>query len=290
MPLRRDDTCASCAVFVPAGSTAWWVQRERAVYCVSCGRPEGGDRGDPASSTSTRLPLSTGGAPLPPPPPIETGTAGISARKEYERRTARAERQIEAKWGTGRIGRIAKLLAEEPQTTTAHAKGADGEERLGRQLTASLGDVAVVLHDRRVPLVRGNIDHLVVAPSGIWIVDAKNYAGKVEKRDLGGWRRADLRLFVGNRDRTALVEGLGWQVAAVGAVVDRIGFGHVPIRPALCFTDAEWGLFSKPIHMDGAMVAWAKALVAAIRAPGPLEPTTIDLLARELSSKLSAST
>lgn len=28
--------------------------------------------------------------------------------------------------------------------------------------------------------------------------------------------------------------------------------------------------------MDGAVVTWAKAPVAAIRTPGPLEPTTID--------------
>lgn len=288
MPLRRDDTCASCAAFVSAGSPAWWVQSERAVYCVACRTDEAGDCVDlPASATAT--PRSTIGAQLPPPPPIEVGTPGISARKEYERRTVKHEQQIEAKWGTGRIGRFAKRVAEEPQTTTAHAKGADGEERLGRQLAGQLSDASVVLHDRQVPGTKGNIDHIVVAASGIWIVDAKNYAGKVEQRDHGGWRRADLRLFVNNRDQTKLVEKLEWQLDAVRAVVDRIGFGHVPIRPVLCFTDAEWGLFSKPIRMNGALIAWAKALVAEIRTPGPLDPPTIDLLARELSSKLPAS-
>ena len=240
-----------------------------------------------ATATATQAPI---GAPLPPPPPIEVGTAGISARQEYDRRTSKAERQVEAKWGTGRIGRIAKALADEPSSTTAWAKGADGEQRLGRRLTVDLSDVAVVLHDRRVPGTKGNIDHLVVAPSGIWIIDAKNYTGKVERRDVGGWLRTDARLFVNNRDRTNLVEGLGWQVAAVRAVVEPIGFGHIPIRPALCFTDAEWGLFSKPIQMGGAVISWAKALVAQIRTDGPLDPRTIDLLARELSSKLPAST
>ena len=266
MPLRRTDTCTSCAASIPAGTTAWWIKSELAVYCVSCRCAAEVDAVEPAPVVSVLSPRSAAGSPLPPPPSIETGTAGISARKEYERRATKADRQIEAKWGTGRIGRFVKVIAEEPQSTTAHAKGADGEERLGRHLSRDLSDIAVVLHDRRVPHTRGNIDHLVVAPSGIWVVDAKNYKGKVKRRDLGGWRRADLRLFVDNRDRTKLVEGLDWQVEAVSAVVERIGFGHVPIRPTLCFTDAEWGLFSKPIRMNEATVTWAKALVTEIRA------------------------
>jgi hypothetical protein len=293
MSLRRDDTCASCAASVPAGSTAWWISNERSVYCVPCWPSERtpADSSTPnaveATTTATSGPIGT---PLPPPPPIEVGTAGISARQEYERRTAKAERQVEAKWGTGRVGRIAKALADEPSSTTAWAKGADGEQRLGRRLTDDLADVAVVLHDRRAPRTKGNIDHVVVAPSGIWIIDAKNYTGKVERRDVGGWLRTDVRLFVNNRDRTKLVEGLGWQVAAVRSIVEPIGFGHAPIRPALCFTNAEWGLFSKPIQMDDTVISWAKALVAQIGADGPLDPRTIDLLARELSSKLPAST
>ncbi len=246
MPLRRDDNCASCHVLVLAGSKAWWVKPERSVYCISCRTADGGSCAVPPAGASAAKSLPPARTPLPPPPPIEAGTPGISARKEYEHRTAKADRQIEAKWGTGRIGRIAKRFTEEPQTTTAYAKGANGEERLGRQLTAQLCDVGYVLHDRRVPGTNGNIDHLVVVPSGVWIVDAKNYGGKVEQRDLGGWRRSDLRLYVNSRDETKLVEGLGWQAEAVRAVLERIGFGLVPIRPALCFTDAEWGYSRGP--------------------------------------------
>jgi hypothetical protein len=43
-----------------------------------------------------------------------------------------------------------------------------------------------MLHDCRIPGSRANIDHLFVAASGIWIVDAKGDKGKVEQRDLGG--------------------------------------------------------------------------------------------------------
>jgi hypothetical protein len=78
------------------------------------------------------------------------------------------------------------------------------------------------------------------------------------------------------------VDGLEWQVAAVRSIVERIGLGPIPIRPALCFTSAEWGLFSRPIHMDGAVIAWAKALIVQIRSGGPLDPRAIDLLARQV--------
>jgi hypothetical protein len=284
MPLRRDDVCICCRNAINAGTTAWWVQAQRAVYCVECRSTEE-DRTDPSPAVVT----ASSGTTLPPPPQIDAGTPGISATKEYGRRVAKAERQIEEKWGTGRMGRFVKRIAEEPQSTTAWAKGADGEQRLGAQLSRELAEFGFVLHDRRVPGTRGNIDHLVVAPSGVWIVDAKNYRGKVERRDVGGWLRSDVRLYVGNRDHTKLVGGLGWQVDAVRTVVEPIGFGHLPIRSVLCFTDAEWGLFSKPFAIDGVMITWAKALVTAIREPGPVEPAVVDLLARHLSAKLPAS-
>ena len=44
-----------------------------------------------------------------------------------------------------------------------------------------------VLHDRRIPYSKANIDHLIVAPWGVFIVDAKNYKGKVETRNRGGF-------------------------------------------------------------------------------------------------------
>lgn len=56
-----------------------------------------------------------------------------------------------------------------------------------------------VLHDRRVPGTRGNIDHLVVAPAGIFVVDAKRYDGLIRVRDVGGLFKTNERLYVGRR-------------------------------------------------------------------------------------------
>lgn len=183
MAIRRSDTCAGCAATLSPETQAWWDSSERSVTCTACRPVHRQTLSQPAPQPAT----TTAPAPLPPPAPIDHGIGGISAKKEYERRAAKHEKQIEQKWGTGRIGRVAKFFAEEPQSTTAWAKGASGEIRLANRLDRDLDGTATVLHDRKVPKTRGNIDHLVVAPTGIWIVDAKNYSGKVECRDVGGW-------------------------------------------------------------------------------------------------------
>jgi hypothetical protein len=230
--------------------------------------------------TDVHLPVATG---------INVGVAGASAATEHKRRRANQERQIEEKWGTGRLGRFVKLVSDEPQSTRAWAKGAEGEQALARRLTDELTSIAVVLHDRKVPGTRGNIDHLVVAPSGVWVIDAKNYSGKVEQRDVGGWFSTDRRLYVGGRDRSKLVDGLSWQVDAVRAALSPCGFNEVPVQASLCFTNSEWGLFTRPIQMNGVLITWASRLVEAVRQSGPLDAAAIELLALHLSSQLPAS-
>jgi hypothetical protein len=290
--LRYDGTCSACACSLSAGTKAWWDSATKQATCPTCSTSQPGTTlTTPACTTVTEPSAVVDAAPatFPPPPTIDHGIGGISATKEYERRIAKHAKQIEAKWGTGRIGRFAKFMSDEPQSTLAWAKGAEGERKLARRLTDELSEVAIVLHDRKVPKTRGNIDHLVVAPNGIWIVDAKNYTGKVERRDIGGWFSTNNQLFVDGRNQTKLITGLEWQMEAVRAVLAPTGFADMPVYPSLCFTDSEWGLFAKPIRIDGVLIAWPAKLLESIRAPGVFDAITIDMLARELSSRLPAS-
>lgn len=52
------------------------------------------------------------------------------------------------------------------------ARGAEAEVATAR-LLADLPKSYVVLHDRALPGQPGNIDHLVIGPSGVWVVDTK---------------------------------------------------------------------------------------------------------------------
>src|SRR5205823_3792631 len=84
-----------------------------------------------------------------------------------------------------------------------------------------VGERVIALHDRIIPGARGaNIDHLFVAPNGVWVVDAKSYKGKVEKRDVGPFWREELELYVGGRNRTNVANGIGLQLKAVRAALE----------------------------------------------------------------------
>ncbi|HET7182919.1 MAG TPA: nuclease-related domain-containing protein [Candidatus Limnocylindrales bacterium] len=86
-------------------------------------------------------------------------------------------------------------------------KGAVGEEALGAKLSALAEERRVILHDRRIPGSKANIDHLAVTPGGVYVIDAKHYSGRLQQRDLGRWFKTDLRLYVGRRDCTKLLHG-----------------------------------------------------------------------------------
>ena len=179
---------------------------------------------------------------------------------------------------------MVKFLSDDPQTTKAWAAGASGEERVAQVLHERLGGKAVLLHDRKVPGTRGNIDHLAIASSGVWIIDAKHYKGKVEQRDVGGWFKTDIRLYIGGRDRTKTVTGLGWQVEAVTKALDA---EEIPIQTALSFVGAEWPVFfAKPFRLHGVWISWPAKLADFIAAPGPLTEEDIDRVARRLSARL----
>jgi hypothetical protein len=216
--------------------------------------------------------------------PIDRGTPGAGPQREYQRRRAKREAQVEERWG--RLASIVKLMSDDPPSTTAWRKGATGERLLAGHLERSLGDAVVTLHSRRVPHSSADIDHLVVAPSGVWVVDTKNYQGRVEHRDIGTRRNPDQRLYVNGRDHTGLVNGLERQVQAVQTALEPLRLEHAPIHPTLLFVDSDWGLFGKPFKINGVLVLWAKRLSQAISEPGPWDAATVEAVARQLSAAL----
>jgi len=199
----------------------------------------------------------------------------------YEQKHRRREQQIDQRWG--RLAGVVKFMADDPQSTKAWAKGSEGERRLAADLTKRVGDRAVLLHDRKIPGTRANIDHLAVAASGIWIIDAKNYKGKVEQRDVGGWLKTDRRLYVNGRDQSKLVAGFARQI---NAVLEAINGAEIPAHAALCFVNSEWGLLAKPFKHAGVWVTWPKKLSEMIAAPGSLTSEDVVRIADRLASGL----
>jgi hypothetical protein len=264
----------ACDVALAPGTVAFWDADAKTVTCLEClaGADETTSNGAAAAGEL----------------PLERGVPGASARRRYERLHARREQQAREKFG--RLGGIYLALTNDPQSTVAWAQGSRGETLLGEHLEKIQDDgVVIVLHDRRIPGTRANIDHVAITRSGnVWAIDAKNYSGKVQRIDRGGWFSTDLRLYVGRRDCTKLVHGMTKQVdairAALGEAVIR-EFG-VEVRAALCFVSAEWSLFAKPFGLGGVWVGWPTALVERVGQPGELTREQVGFLTRSVAAAL----
>src|SRR5438105_10193144 len=115
------------------------------------------------------------------------------------------------------IGGVALTLTGEPQSTRAWEPGSIGEAKLAETLAGI--DGLALMHDRRVHRTRGNIDHIIVGPAGVFVVDAKRYEGLIRIRERGGLFKRDERLYVGCRDCSNLATNMEWQVAAVCEVL-----------------------------------------------------------------------
>jgi hypothetical protein len=132
-----------------------------------------------------------------------------------------------------RLGRMILAAARVPQHER-WATGGDGEEILARLLERRCPNVRF-LHDRQLPRSRANIDHLAIAPTGVWVIDTKRYTGKIDVvKPLFG----TAKLMIGGRDRTKLIDGLSRQAGTVREAVQEIAPG-VAVRGCLCFVAPE---------------------------------------------------
>lgn len=201
---------------------------------------------------------------------LDPGAAGASARAEYERRTARDEARRRARFG--RVAPLVRVLAGPKASTEAWAQGAEGEALVGDRIDQIVGARGVVLHDRRVPGGRSNLDHLVVVAGGVWVIDTKHYHGRLAKRQAGGWFISREVLTVGRRDQSRLLASAQRQRATVEHALGR-GFPEITsvrVRAALCFTGVEVSLLARPFVMDNVLVTWPRALPRALHEGGPL--------------------
>lgn len=272
MKLRYAGVCRLCAAVLPARMEAVYERSTKTVRCVQCPvdaerepvaeeRPVAQQEAVPEVSPVADLELVTQEE-LAAVIEIDqgvAGTAGSSARREYDRRKAKDEARLRERWG--RLGGMAVALSSEKQSTQAWDRGAVGEERLGERLNALASASIAVMHDRRIPGTRANIDHIVVTTAGVWVIDAKRYKGRPALKVEGGLFRPRVeKLVVGGRDCTKLVDSVLKQVDLVREVV-----GEVPVTGVMCFVNAEWPMFGGAFTTRGIQVLWPKRLTANLK-------------------------
>lgn len=213
-------------------------------------------------------------------PPAPHGRAGAGARREHERRKANREAGVRKR--RPRIGGVILALQNAPQHERSWARGAGGEELVEQALDKRCPNVPV-LHDRRIPGSRANIDHIAIAGSGVWVIDTKRLKGKLHiATPLFG--RSTLK--VDGRDKTKLVDGLAKQVELVAAAVADTGL-DVPVHGCFCFVDTELPLFGSP-SINGLRIYGRRGLSKQLNITGGLTTDRAQMLAATLAERFPA--
>lgn len=107
LALRRLDVCSTCATPLAAGTRAAWDATARRIFCLSCSAQQ------PAAA--------------PPPPnehaepvlPQQRHGGGVSAQREYDKRSAGREQRIRSQHP--KLGGLLLALSDEPASTRVWA-------------------------------------------------------------------------------------------------------------------------------------------------------------------------
>ena len=78
------------------------------------------------------------------------------------------------------LRRHSSIIEDKLRGYRAWRRGYEGERVIGELLESDLSDKFHVFNDLHFPGLRANIDHIVVGPTGVFVLDTKNWRGVVE--------------------------------------------------------------------------------------------------------------
>jgi hypothetical protein len=143
------------------------------------------------------------------------------------------------------------------QEARAWRLGARGERRTARILARLERDGFVAFHDLAVPGSPANIDHLVIGPTGVFVIDSKLYRGAVR---IG----LDGRLWYEGRSLDRVLGTLWWEAQQVAEAL--AAGSEIRVFPVLCMHDTHLPWLEE-LAVDGIPVIAGSALYLALRVP-----------------------
>lgn len=141
------------------------------------------------------------------------------------------------------VGDMMNAVAAEKDAARRSCAGYVGEREVCRALSALALDGVHHFDDRRLAgdvVRRANIDHLVVAPSGVYVVDAKNWSGRIAVRGHS--------LVQDGIARDERLVALAYLRNRVAEAVATTSAAHVVPQSVVCFARPAPGL---PPALDG---------------------------------------
>jgi hypothetical protein len=152
----------------------------------------------------------------------------------------------------------------------AWRRGAAGERRTARLLGPLEHHGWVVLHDLAVPGSRANLDHLVIGPGGIFVIDSKQYRGRLQLEPSG-------RLWHGRYPLAPALSAVSFEADQAAQVLPDPGVVVLPVV-AVHGAQVPWG----KVVMNGVPVVPARRLPSMLRAlPPVLGPERVAAVANQ---------
>lgn len=179
--------------------------------------------------------------------PITAAEPGALARRSFER--LRAQRPASGGRAPGDLARMLEIVA-----------GPAG---------------AAVIHDVRDGR-EGAIDHIVIGPAGVCVIDAKTWSGTVNVVPGG--------LYRGKYSGVKHLRSLEQRARRVRDVLERGKLGDVPIESALCLVNGARGLGADVTRVGGHAIGRIDAVAAHAIRPGPLAPAEVTAVVDVLRS------
>jgi hypothetical protein len=143
-----------------------------------------------------------------------------------------------------------------------------GERRTARLLDPLERHGWAVLHDLALPSSRANIDHLVIGPGGVFVIDSKQYRGRLQLDSSG-------RLWYGRYPLASALGAVSFEADQAAQVLADPDMVVVPIM-AVHGAQVPWG----KVVVDGVPVVTARRLPSMLRQlPAVLGPERVANLA-----------
>jgi Nuclease-related domain len=150
----------------------------------------------------------------------------------------------------------------------AWRRGSAGERRTARLLDPLARHGWAVLHDLAIPGSQANLDHVVIGPGGVFVIDSKHYRGRLQLDPSG-------RLWHGRYPLAPTLRAVDFEADQAARVLPDPGVAVVPIV-AIHGTQVPWG----KVVTDGVPVVAARRLPSMLGAlPAVLGPERVAALA-----------
>ena len=153
----------------------------------------------------------------------------------------------------------------------AWQRGATGERHTARLLDRLGRDGYVSFHDLAMPHSPANLDHLVLGPSGVFVIDSKQWTGSVQQSAEGLVWHNHYRL-----DRTLAT--IGWQALTLGRLLG------IPVAPLVCVHRAQ--VQGGGVRAQGVAIVPATLLRSALGFDQVLSAADVELYAATAKARL----